>query len=163
VLVGRVGRPHGLRGDVVVLEETDNPARFLRGSSVWMGDTRLEVQGARRQDGRLVVRFVGVDDRTTAEALRGAVLEIESGERRPLGPDEYWPDELVGFAVHDSTGARVGTVVAAVEGAAQWRLVVEVTGGVAEIPFVEPLVPEVDRHRRLVRLADVPGLLDTGI
>lgn len=163
MLVGRIGRAHGLGGHVVVHPETDNPARFVRGARLFDADgSVLEVERSQDRQGSLLVRFVGVADRTAAEALTGTALYIDPVDRRPLEPDEYWPDDLVGLSVHTHDGSSVGTVVGVVEGAAQFRLDIQGATVRFEVPFVAALVPEVDLEGGLIVLADVPGLVPTG-
>lgn len=107
----------------------------------------------------LLVRFDGCPDRTSAEALRGIALFVEAGERRTLGQDEFWPDELVGLEVRDPSGHRRGTVTAFMEGAAQDRLIVETPDGPVEIPFVKALVPVVDVEEGFIVVEPVEGLI----
>ncbi len=161
VVVGRVVKPHGLAGLVVVAEETDNPDRFASGSRLVTGARDvIVVERSRRTVGGLLVKFAGVDDRAAAEHLRGVELLVPASARRPLGPDEFWADELAGFDVRDPDGRRVGQVVGVVEGVGQDRLVVSVEGRRAEIPFVAALVPEVSRDGRFVVVVRLAGLLD---
>jgi 16S rRNA processing protein RimM len=110
--VGRVGRAHGLRGEVVVHLSSDVPDRLAPGVRVRVGGRDTAVATVRDHQGRPLVRFDGVADRTAAEALRGAAVEAE-----PLGPDEldvYLASELVGSPVVAPDGAELGTVVALV-------------------------------------------------
>lgn len=158
VLVGLVGRAHGLSGHVIVHPETDNPRRFEPGAVVRLGDRVLRVASSSRGEAGIRVRFEGVDDRTSAEALRGAELRIDDHDRRPLRRDEYWPDDLIGLRVLDATGQEVGTVTAVAEGPAQDRLVIAGPHGEAEVPFVAELVPHVDVEQGLLRLGAVEGL-----
>lgn len=111
-----------------------------------------------RQNG-LLVRFAGVTDRTAAEHLSGSALYIDPDQRRPLEPDEYWPDELVGMRVVSVGGDQLGTVQSVIEGSAQYRLVVHGDRGGFEVPFVSALVPEVDPEAGCIVVADIPGLL----
>lgn len=160
VLVGVVGKAHGLNGHVFVLAESDNPDRFTTGSAMLLGDSSVVVESSRVADGRLIVRFSGVEDRTAAESLRGARLTIAADERRVLDDEEWWPDDLIGLTVLDHLGVERGVIDDVEEGVAQDRLVVRTTdGAVVEIPFVTALVPEVDTQAGFVRLAAVEGLL----
>ena len=160
VLVGVVGRAHGLAGHVFVMAQSDNPERFVPGAAVFSDRGEMVVESSRNADGRLIVKFSGVADRTAAEGLRGLRLTIPEGLRRDLGDDEWWPDELVGLRVLDHAGEVRGVVEAVVEGVAQDRLVVTTSDGLAvEIPFVAALVPLVDIEGGFVQLADVEGLL----
>jgi len=92
----------------------------------------------------LIVFLEGVADRTSAEALRGAALLIDRDERRQLGSDEFWPEDLVGLEVRDLAGADLGRVVDVIVTGVQDRLVVTCSDQQVEVPFVADLVPVVD-------------------
>ncbi len=95
------------------------------------------------KDGLLVV-LEGVSDRNEAERLRGASFTIAAADRRTLERDEYWPDQLLGLTVCDTSGTQLGHVTDLISGAAQDRLVVATATGVVEVPFVAEIVPSVD-------------------
>lgn len=160
VLCGRIGKAHGLDGTVAVLSESDDPARFVAGSDLVLADgTFLRIRSSRAADSHFLVRFDGVSDRNGAESLSGQTLYVTSDRRRSLGPDEYWPDELIGMrVVDDLEGSVVGTVVDYIEGSAQDRLVIEGVE-VFEVPFVQALVPGVDIDLRVIRIARIDGLI----
>lgn len=162
VVVGRVSRAHGIRGELTVQVRTDEPERrFAPGSSLFAGDRRLEISGSRRHSGKLLVRFVGVDDRTAAEALHGQVLEAAVDPTDvPDAEDEFYDHQLVGLAVRRVSGEQVGTVLAVTHLPAQDLLTLDVGGRETLVPFVSELVPEVDLGAGTVTVADVPGLLD---
>ena len=125
-----------------------------------LDDRPVTVAASRVADGRLIVRFAGIDDRSAAESLRNARLTISSEERRELADEEWWPDDLVGLRVLDHDGVERGVVEGVEEGVAQDRLVIRtVEDAVVEVPFVAALVPEVDVEAGHVRLAPVEGLL----
>ena len=160
VTVGRVRRAHGIRGDVLVDVYSDHPGRFVAGAAMRTEDgTDLVIARMRPHGDGAVVHFRGVDDRDTAETLRGRRLLIEAEVRRALDVDEYWPDQLVGLEVTGPDGAVLGVVVDVVV-AAQDRLVIEGDSGRFAVPFVVELVPEVDVTAGVVRLAPIPGLVD---
>lgn len=108
--VGRVVKPHGIRGEVAVEAVTNWPeVRFAPGSVLQSDGGPLEVVAARPHQGRWLVTFAGVDDRNGAESLRGRVLSADE----PLDePDALWVHELVGAEVFDLSGARCGVVEA---------------------------------------------------
>src|SRR5829696_9987909 len=76
--VGRVGKAHGLRGEVAVTLTTDRVERVAPGAVLWAGERRLEVRASRPHQGRWLVDFDGVVDRSGAEALQGVVLTAEA-------------------------------------------------------------------------------------
>jgi 16S rRNA processing protein RimM len=166
LVVGRIGRPHGIRGAVTVEVRTDSPELRFAPGSVLVTDPGergpLTVESARPQPGRLVVSFAGVADRTAAEALRGTLLVIDSAELEPSGdPDEFHDAELIGLAVRTAAGAAVGTLTDVVHGPAGDLLVVTTgEGREALVPFVRELVPEVDVPGGVILVDPPEGLLD---
>jgi 16S rRNA processing protein RimM len=170
VVVGRIGKPHGLRGEVTVDVRTDEPERrFAPGSTLRAEPPpgsasslrTLTVVGARRHQSALLVAFEELPDRTAAEGARGIVLHASiPADESPEDPDEYYDHQLVGLAAHDVDGTPLGTVAGLVHGGAQDLLRVDTPDGrEALVPFVKALVPEVDLAGGRVVIADRPGLV----
>ena len=166
LVVGRVLRPHGVRGELSVEVLSDAPERFAPGAELGVGDpdgpgplAPAVIQAARLHLGRLLLTLEGVEDRDAAEGLRGAWLSIPVASARSLEPGEFWPHQLVGLAVVDRQGRERGRVADVVPGAAHDLLSVELPdGGSALVPAVAALVTvELDEGRVLVDA--VPGLL----
>jgi len=162
VVVGRIKRAHGIKGELGVDVRTDEPERrFAPGSSLVCGDRTLTVASSRFHSGRLLVAFREVPDRTAAEQLHGEVLEAEiDPDESPDDPEEFYDRQLVGLHVRGADDAVVGMVTAVLHGPAQDTLVVDAGAHEVLVPFVEAIVPEIDLDAGHVRLADVPGLLD---
>ena len=115
LVVGRVTRPHGVRGEVSVEVRTDDPdLRFAVGRVMATDPAAagpLTVESVRWHSGRLLIRFAGVADRNEAEELRGTWLTLDSAEVGPTGdPDEFHDHELIGLAVVTTSGEPVGRV-----------------------------------------------------
>ena len=170
VVVGRIGKPHGLRGEVTVDVRTDEPdlryvvgarlrAQPPRGSA--SGLTTLTVAGTRWHRGILLARFEELPDRTAAEAARGIVLHATlAADARPADPEEFYDHQLVGLVAVDLDGSPLGEVVGLVHGGAQDLLTIRTAEGRdALVPFVAALVPEVDLDAGRVVVADRPGLV----
>ncbi len=168
VVVARIGKPHGLRGEVTVQLHTDDPeARFARGSVL---DTEakpgsgvpraLTIRSTRVHNGIWLLAFEEIPDRTGAEGLRGTRLVIDEEEATVTGDDDAWTeDELAGLEVRDPHGAVLGTIAGLEFGPAQDRLRVELTDGVtAYVPFVEAIVPVVAEDHVVVDAP--PGLFE---
>jgi 16S rRNA processing protein RimM len=163
VVVGLIGRPHGLHGEVAIDSRTDEPERrFAPGQVVRSEDGRrsLTVASSRAHSGRLLITFSDLSDRTAVEALQGTrlVVDVDSGEL-PAEEGEFYDRQLVGLRVLDAAGTEVGRVEAVRHFPAQELLEVKTTQGARLVPFVFDLVPEVDLDHGIVRLADLPGLL----
>lgn len=163
VVIGTIGRAHGLRGEVSVHVRTDEPERrFAAGADVLLEGRRpAQVAAVRWHSGTLLLTLKGVDDRTGAEALRGVELWASvPADEAPAQADEVWDRDLVGVEVRDAAGVAVGTVARVLHLPAQDVLEVTTAGGVRLVPFVSALVPVVDLAARYVQCADVGGLLD---
>lgn len=160
VVVGRIGRPHGIGGELAVEPRTDEPERrFASGTSVLCRHGSLTVDASRPHAGKLLVKFVQVPDRTAAEIHRGCELEVE------VDPDASPEDG--GFYDHQLRGLQVivdgvisGTVVDVLHLPGHDSLEIEIENRRVQVPFVEDLVPEVDITAGFLRVIDRPGLLD---
>lgn len=124
------------------------------------GVRELEVESSTTSGDVVLVRFAGISDRNTAEELRDTDLTIAGGERRELGDDEFWPDELIGLQVRLPSGETVGSVTGFVPGDAQDRLVLQVGADQIEIPFVREIVPEVGVDHGFLVVDPPAGLLE---
>jgi 16S rRNA processing protein RimM len=169
LVVARIGRAHGIRGEVTVEVHTDVPEeRFVPGAVLpvsapagFVGaPVTLTVRAVRDHNGTLLLAFDGVRDRTAAEGLRGLVLEAdvppEVGD-----PDAWYDHQLIGLAAVTPGGAELGTVVGVEHSSAQDLLVVQGRDGRQRlVPFVTAIVPTVDPVAGLVVIDPPAGLLD---
>lgn len=105
--VGRTTKAHGLKGEVLVVLASDRTDRLAPGSVLYLDDIAHEVAGAHRHQDRWRVRFVGVDDRNAAEALRGTTV---TADPLPSDDGEIWVHEVIGAEVGLPDGTVVGTV-----------------------------------------------------
>jgi 16S rRNA processing protein RimM len=163
-LVGVIGRPHGVRGEVAVELRTDEPERRFAPGQILReeGGTRLfTVRSVRDHSGRLLVRFAELADRAGAEAARGTLLiaAVEPNER-PAEPGEFYDRQLIGLRVTRPDGTDVGTVESVLHRPAQDVLEIQTAAGARLVPFVEALVPDVDLEAGRLTVVDVVGLLD---
>jgi 16S rRNA processing protein RimM len=166
LVVGRIGRAHGIRGDVFVAVRTDDPeARFAAGSVLATDPAEvgpLTVTEARNHSGKLVVSFAGYTDRSAAETLSGVRLVIDSADLPPSDdPEEFHDHELVGLAAVLGDGTPLGSVTEVVHGPAGDLLAIaREGGGEVLVPFILEFVPEVDVAGGRVVLTPPEGLLD---
>lgn len=168
VTVGRVVRPHGNKGQVVVASETDfGEERFAAGSTLFLARegrvVAMTVTASRPHDGRWVVGFDGVGSIDEAETLRGHDLRIPVEEMKPLGPGAYYTHDLVGCVVRTMDGGRIGVVARVDLGVGIPMLVVGAgDDGVDEVlvPFTDAIVRRVAPAERLIDIDPPAGLLD---
>lgn len=165
VAVGRIGKPHGIRGEVTIIPMTDEPdQRFTPGSEfVREGSHPLEVASCRWHSGTLLIKFVGCNDRNAAELLRGSILEVERDALdTPEDPTEFYDSSLIGCQVYDKVGDFVGEVVDVLHLPSQDLLVVQGSGPEILIPFVHEMVPIVDIGTQRIVIDPPEGLLNMG-
>jgi 16S rRNA processing protein RimM len=166
VVIGRIGRAHGVRGEVAVDVRTDEPGdRFAVGRRLQTDPESagpLTVASTRPHGGRLLVRFEQLTERSTADGLRGVLLLADVSETEgAAAPEEFYDHQLVGLRVRDHTGAAVGEVAQVLHHPGHDLLVVRRDDGAeAMVPFVSALVPDVDLERGHLTVEDRPGLLD---
>jgi 16S rRNA processing protein RimM len=166
VTVGRIGRAHGIKGEVGVDVRTDEPERrFADGATVVTVakvPRTLTVAASRWHSGKLLVKFADVPDRTAAEQLRNLFVQSEVDEdERPEDPDEYYDRDLIGLTVRTTDGAEAGEVIDVVHLPSQDLLEIRRPAGNAVlVPLVEELIPELNLEKQYVVVADRPGLLD---
>ena len=149
--VGRVGKAHGLRGEVVVVPITNVPGRFVVGATLYAQERPLTISSSRPHQGAFLVRFDGVDDRNGAEHLRGLVLTADSLDTAP--PGEVFVHELIGSVVRDAAGNELGRVDAVEANPAHDLLVLD-DGRLVPMPFVVSIA-----HGTVV-IDPPPGLFD---
>jgi 16S rRNA processing protein RimM len=177
VVVGRIRRAHGIRGDLAVEVRTDEPDRRFAVGNVLATDPAdrgpLTITASRWHSGMFLMTLAEVKDRTAAEELRGTWLVMDSADIGSTGdPDEFYDHELIGLSAVTVGGQLVG-VVTDVRHHGQDLLVIDTasadtgdadTGGVARdellVPFVTAIVPEVDVPGGRLVIDPPPGLLD---
>jgi 16S rRNA processing protein RimM len=169
LVVGRIGKPHGIRGEVTVDVRTDEPERRYvdgvrlaatppKGSA--FPHRHLTVARTRWHQGVLLVTFAELADRNEAEAARGVVLRADVPlDETPEDPEEFYDHQLVGLAAYDVDGTHLGEVAGVVHGAQDLLRVKTPGGHEGLVPFVAALVPEVDIEAGRVVIADRPGLV----
>ena len=171
--MGRIGRAHGVHGEVSVEPRTDEPERrFADGAVLGTRSPRggaappgrpasLTVARTRWHQSRLLVSFAELPDRTTAELVRGLslVADVDATET-PTDPEEFYDHQLVGLAAVTTEGVAIGEVTEVLHSTRQDLLAIRTAAG-AEVlvPFVTALVPVVDVATGRVEVRDQPGLL----
>lgn len=170
--VGKITKPHGIRGEVVIDVRTDDPAaRFAVGSVLTtdsaemslssVAPATLTVRSVRSHQDHLLVLFAGFEDRNRAETLRGALLSADGIDIGCDDPDEFSDHELVGLVAVDADGVRLGTIVRVDHGPATDLLVLrQQSGRTSLVPFVKAIVPQIDVAGGQMVLTPPEGLLD---
>ncbi|TWS21414.1 ribosome maturation factor RimM [Tsukamurella asaccharolytica] len=169
LVIGRVAKSHGIRGEIVVEVRTDSPELRFADGAVLTGRRPREkntrtytVAASRNHSGRLLVRLQGVTDRTAADELRGTLFLIDSADVEPSDdPDEFYDHELEGLAVRTVDGEDVGVIAEVLHAPGGELLSVKAPDGrEILIPFVTAIVPVIDVAAGVVTVDPPDGLLD---
>jgi 16S rRNA processing protein RimM len=162
--VGRVRRPHGIHGEVLVDVTTDFPERVAAGIEVGLGASSperwLRVERVRLHKGCWLLSFAGVASRDAVEPLRELWLFLPEQDRSQLPPRFFYEHELVGMSCSLADGSRVGEVTELTTGAGAALLTVASDRGEVLVPFTSPIVVSVDLATRTIVLDPPRGLLD---
>jgi 16S rRNA processing protein RimM len=165
VLVGRIARTHGLRGQVVVAPETDFvEERFRPGATfrtrIGGREETLTLASVRLQSGRAIVTFDGAVRIEDVERLIGGELRVPEAALQPLAPGVYYEHQLVGCRVETVGGEAVGTVRRVQGGAAGSLLAIDGPRGEVLVPLVQDICVGIDIGQRRITIAPPDGLLE---
>ncbi len=166
LLIGTVVKPQGVKGEVKVKPETDDPARFLDLTSVFVRDgagfAPRAMRCTRVHDGFVYLRFDGANDRDAAEALRGLALYIDRAHAATLPEDAEFICDLIGCEAFDVAGQRIGKLMDVLQPGANDVYVIETPRGELMLPALKRVVLSVDvREKRMV--LDAVALTEVGV
>lgn len=169
LVIGRVAKSHGITGELVVDVRTDDPdERFAPGNRLRLKPSRgsggrdVTIESVRPHGGRLLVRLDGVSDRNAADALRGHLFVVDSGDLPEIeDPDEFYDHQLEGLAVRTVDGRELGSVKEVLHTAGGELLAVRgADGAEVLVPFVSAIVTSVSLADGIVEIDPPDGLLD---
>ena len=177
VLVGRIVRPHGVRGELVVEVLSDRPERLAPGSELVVtgadpdapapaaggepAPAALRVAASRPHRGRALVEFEGIGDRAAAERLRGLGLAVERAAVPPPPGGSWYHFQLLGCRCRDRAAGDLGAVVDLVEDGGGLLLVVDDGRRRLPVPFVNEFLRRVDPEAGVIEVELPPGLVET--
>ena len=162
--VGKLRRPHGIRGEMLMEVLTDFPERFRAGAVVYVGPRRvpLTIRSVRPHRDMLIIAFEGYGERNQVEALRNLLVTVPADEAPPLAEDEVYYHQLLGLRVVTDEGVTLGRLVEILETGANDVYIVEPEGGGGQIllPAIDEVVLHIDLERGEMTVHLLEGLLD---
>ena len=167
LVVGRIVKPHGVRGEMIVEVLSDAPDRYAPGESVDAGDPdgalrTLTVRATRNDRGRSLIMFEEITDRDAAEALRGALLSIDRKDAATLEDGMYYEWQLEGLTVVSEDGATLGTFHVYVTLASRSPVMVQTDGRIyvnfGRLSQETVFAPAAARRELAARLEQIPGI-----
>jgi 16S rRNA processing protein RimM len=162
LVVGKLHRPHGVRGEIILEIMTDFPERLRRGVTVYIGQDRIPhmLRTRRNHSQGLIVSFAEYPDRDKAAGLRNQLVYVRADDRPELPEGEYYHHQILGLHVLTETGEALGKVADILEtGSNDVYVIRPEKGPEILLPVLEPVILSVDLERREIRVRLMPGLL----
>lgn len=145
IVIGRVGAPHGVRGEARVVPMTDFPERFEGMSDVLIDDKSVGIEHVRYHNDKIIIKFKGCDSRDDAQKLTGKMLSVPRSEAMPLNEGEYYTFDIIGLLVFDDNGEYLGKVVNVLEtGSNDVYVARDDNGSETLIPALKSVVKEIN-------------------
>jgi 16S rRNA processing protein RimM len=160
--VGRVLRPHGVRGDLLLETLTDFPQHLAEVDTVYLGEPPVAhpLAAARVHRGQLILRLADVPDRDAADAFRGQLVQIKAVAAAPLPPGTYYHHQLLGLPVVTEAGEPLGELAEVLETGANDVYVVQGPGGELLLPAIRSVILSIDLAARQITVRVPAGLRD---
>ncbi|HUS94105.1 MAG TPA: ribosome maturation factor RimM [Patescibacteria group bacterium] len=164
LIIGRVVKPHGVRGEVRVEVHTDLPERFSWLDTVYLGrkdPQPVTVEGVRYHKSWVLLKISGIDDRFAAEELRSQWLQIPREQALPLEEGQYYLYQVLDVGVYLEDGKHLGKVIEVMETKANNVFVVAGQYGEVLLPDIDDVILEIDIDNKRMTVRLLPGLLDS--
>jgi len=162
LVVGKLRRPHGIRGEILMAVMTDFPERIQPGLTLFLGEEHqpVEVASLRKHNKGLLLLFEGIDTREDVELFRNRNVFVPTKDRPPLPEGEYYLHELIGLQVVTDEGETLGVLSEMIETGATNVYVVRREGkSDALLPATEEVILEIDVSQKTMRVHILEGLL----
>ena len=165
VVLGKITRPHGIRGEVKVLPLSGWPDSFRNGERLRLTtegepDRIITMEALRKQGNAYIIKIAGIDNRNEAERLRGSVVFVPKDRIPPLPPDSYYVDELIGLTVLSTDDVRIGRMEDVLKGGAHDIYVIRDNGKEILVPAVKAFIKRIDLESQIMTIEVIEGLLD---
>jgi len=165
ISVGRIARPHGIRGEVKVTPLTDWPEKYEEFRSVYLeledkNGEWVDIEKARIQGSRVILKLSGIDDRTHAETIRGYNLKVREETCSALPDGSYRISHLIGLGVNTTSGEQLGTIVDVMRMPSQDVYIIDAGGKEILIPAVKKFIKQVDVQNKVMIIEPIEGLLE---
>lgn len=165
IVIGKIDRAHGIKGEVIITSYSDFPERFEHDNIVYVSSRNnqkqeLKIEKSRVHHNRFIIKFYNIDTRNEAEQLRGLTLEILSEQIASLPEGRYWHHDIVGLDVYTDDNGFLGTISEILENPANDIYVVN-TPDKKEIllPAIKDVVLNIDLDNKKMTVKLIPGLI----
>jgi 16S rRNA processing protein RimM len=156
LVIGKVLRPHGIRGELRLEMHTDTPAHLQEVDTVYVGEKHkaYRLKSFRVHMGLILVTLAGLPDRTTADALRGEIVSVKFAEAAPLKQGEFYHHQVMGLQVVSDTGEALGVVSEIITTGANDVYVVKGEAGEILLPAIKSVILKIEPPLMTVHLLE---------
>lgn len=161
LVVGKLGKPHGIRGEIVMDVYTDFPERLQSGITLFIGPQfePLRLSKCRPHRRGFLVSFDGYQDREEIAKLRNQLVHVSAADRPPLPEGEYYHHQLLGLQMIDESGRSLGQIDQILEtGANDVYLVRDQSGEEKLVPATTEVILDINLEKKFIRVKLLPGL-----
>lgn len=145
ITIGKVGAPHGVRGEVRIIPLTDFPNRFEKLKNVIIDDLKsLTISNVRYHNQFIIAKFDNFDTKESAASLNGKLLKVERKDVPPLAPGEYYSFDIIGLNVQNENGTDLGKIVEILKTGSNDVYIVEQNKNRLLIPALKSVVLKID-------------------
>lgn len=145
VIIGRIGAPHGVRGEVRIVPLTDFPDRFSNLKSIFIDEqTKLEIQNVKYNKQFIILKFKGIDNRNDIEPLKGKLIKVDRKDVPPLAPGEYYSFDIIGLDVYNEKNESIGKIEQILKTGSNDVYVANHAGKQTLIPALKKVVTNID-------------------
>lgn len=145
VIIGRIGAPHGVRGEVRIVPLTDFPDRFSNLKSIFIDDqTKLEIENVKYNKQFIILKFKELDNRNDIESLKGKLIKVDRKDVPPLAPGEYYSFDIIGLDVYNEKNESLGKIEQILKTGSNDVYVANHAGKQTLIPALKKVVTNID-------------------
>lgn len=162
LVVGKLGRPHGVRGEIVMDVYTEFPERLAPGVTVLVGPhyQPLQISKTRPHSRGMLLGFEGYQSREEIAELRNMLVQVRTADRPELPEGDYYHHQLLGLRVIEENGVGIGSITAIINtGANDVYVIQSESGEEVLIPAIESVVKDIDLENNQVTIHLLPGLM----
>lgn len=163
LVVGKLGKPHGVHGEIMMYVYTEFPERLVPGDVVYIGEEHhpLRLTGVRSHAKGLLLSLAGMEDRETVAELRNSLVQVLTADRPQLPQGQYYQHQLLGLKVVDEDNMQLGHITGILEtGANDVYIIQDKSGREVLIPAIESVILDINLELNQVRVHLLPGLID---
>jgi 16S rRNA processing protein RimM len=161
IKIGKVASAVGMKGEIKILSYSDDEKRFEKLETIYIGESRHEIEAVRYKGNMPIIKAAGIDDRNASEAAAGRSVFMDESDLEELGEDEYYVRDIAGSQVITEDGEILGTLRDITNHAGQDLYEVEKPdGGILLIPGVPAFILDIDGENMKITVRLIEGLTD---